>query len=224
MNNGDLEYHTMYSHTPQWLDCDPCRCLRETDDAIRNQQAIDDLESFLDRDDLEIIQDNDMPDDTFCSTGEPRDKDIPLQGSFRSMIGYPEQFPGIFFNGWGKALGVIWKDYKRLFKKLKYGTGYKALKHFIQRGRRGYSDQDLWDLNTYIEKVLSTAIPELADRTHSFPGDDFKTPFEWQSSCYWAGEQFKRLHEDNFWDDEEETRVDIAVYDWFNKYHASLWD
>ena len=210
MNNGDLVYHTTYSHVPNWLDCDPCRCLRETDALAQNEIDKEELMNHL----------NEM--DGWPEPEKPPMPDSkPIYGGgmgFRSMIGFPEQFPGIFFYGWGETLN-------KAFRKFKSVTGYKAVKHFIQRGRRGYSDEDLWDLNCYFEKVMSVAIPDFADKTHTYPDRDFESMWDWQQSCYWAGEQFKRLHEDNFWDtDGEEQRVDMAVYDWFNKYHASLWD
>lgn len=47
------------------------------------------------------------------------------------------------------------------------------VKYFLQRGWRGYSDRDLWSLDYYLARVLQDALPDLADRAHTYiPQED----------------------------------------------------
>jgi len=45
----------------------------------------------------------------------------------------------------------------------------KEVKWFIQRGRRGYSDLDLWNFNNYLANVISKATAHLSEIAHGFP-------------------------------------------------------
>ena len=48
---------------------------------------------------------------------------------------------------------------------------YKKIKWFIQRGRRGWSDYDLLDLNCYVAEMMVSALAEMKKKTIGFPGD-----------------------------------------------------
>ena len=48
---------------------------------------------------------------------------------------------------------------------------YKKIKWFIQRGRRGWSDYDLMDLNCYVAEMMVTALARLKINTGGFPGN-----------------------------------------------------
>jgi len=39
----------------------------------------------------------------------------------------------------------------------------RRIKWFVQRGKRGYADYDVWDLWTYLSKVISKSLRDLAD-------------------------------------------------------------
>lgn len=54
---------------------------------------------------------------------------------------------------------------------------YRKIKSFIQRGRRGWADEDTWDLDCYLAKVISETTKHLAKNTNSYPTD--LTPQEW---------------------------------------------
>jgi len=55
---------------------------------------------------------------------------------------------------------------------------YDNTKWFIQRGRRGYSDCDVWGLCHYLPGVISQSVNHLEKNLHSFPmGMTFK---QWQ--------------------------------------------
>lgn len=62
----------------------------------------------------------------------------------------------------------------RAWRWLRRGPGapwrlYREVKWFLQRGRRGYSDQDAWNLEVYLSMVLSKALVRLADTSHGHP-------------------------------------------------------
>jgi len=46
---------------------------------------------------------------------------------------------------------------------------FRAIKYFYQRGRRGYSDRDLWDLSCYLSDMLSRALSDLKKNKHGYP-------------------------------------------------------
>jgi len=54
---------------------------------------------------------------------------------------------------------------------------YRKIKKFIQRGQRGWSDEDTWSLDEYLAKVISETTKHLAKNTCSFPTE--LTPQRW---------------------------------------------
>ncbi len=46
---------------------------------------------------------------------------------------------------------------------------YRKIKKFIQRGKRGWSDEDTWDFDSYLSEVISSGCKHLADITISYP-------------------------------------------------------
>lgn len=46
---------------------------------------------------------------------------------------------------------------------------YKSIKWFIQRGRRGYADCDVWSFDSYIAKMISSGIRTLKKSHHGCP-------------------------------------------------------
>lgn len=51
---------------------------------------------------------------------------------------------------------------------------------FWQRGRRGWSDEDLWSFDVYLAKTMASGFRALADRTHGWPSDQFDTFEDYQ--------------------------------------------
>jgi len=47
---------------------------------------------------------------------------------------------------------------------------FKALRRFIQRGRRGYADEDLWDFDSYLSEMMIDALTRFKD-VCSYPGE-----------------------------------------------------
>lgn len=52
------------------------------------------------------------------------------------------------------------------------------IKHFIQRGIRGWSDEDIWGFDYYLISIISPALRRLAQTTIGHPGD--LTITEWK--------------------------------------------
>lgn len=54
---------------------------------------------------------------------------------------------------------------------------WQAARHRIQRARRGWSDADTWNLDTYLTQLIAGALTHLADRSHGYPAES--SPEEW---------------------------------------------
>jgi len=48
---------------------------------------------------------------------------------------------------------------------------YNNIKWFIQRGKRGYADCDVWDFDSYLSKVISEGIKDLKSQIHGVSSD-----------------------------------------------------
>lgn len=45
------------------------------------------------------------------------------------------------------------------------------VKYFVQRGRRGYSDSDVWNLHGHFSDVAIGALTQLNEQRHGYPGE-----------------------------------------------------
>lgn len=45
----------------------------------------------------------------------------------------------------------------------------REIKYFIQRGKRGYSDEDIWNLDSYLMEWLPKALRQLAEHHIGYP-------------------------------------------------------
>ena len=115
-----------------------------------------------------------------------------------------------------------------------------SVKHFIQRGRRGWSDRDLWSLDNHLEKILAGSLVRLADTAHGHPcieeSDDLMRfdcrggtdrcmcGHRWFVELYRNAELFNRLARDEFWDFDEENAVCAEATAWLAKRWEALWD
>lgn len=48
---------------------------------------------------------------------------------------------------------------------------YRNAKYFWQRGKRGYSDRDLWSFDTYLSNVIRDGVRSLNEIKHGWPGE-----------------------------------------------------
>jgi len=97
------------------------------------------------------------------------------------------------------------------------------IKAFVQRGRRGYADRDVWGFDYYLSTVISKGIDKLIKDVHGYPCD-LKNIEEWESILRKIRKVFKLALIDtrNF------TKKEEKEYDegWklFKKYFNNLWD
>ena len=49
------------------------------------------------------------------------------------------------------------------------GDTYREIKFFIQRGRRGYSDRDIWALDGYLSDIIIAGCKKLKETKHGVP-------------------------------------------------------
>lgn len=112
----------------------------------------------------------------------------------------------------------------------------RRVKWFIQRGRRGYADCDLWSLDSYLARMLPQALRQLRDTSHGYPQD--LTFEEWDMILTQMAEGFEEhtyIMDYKNWPKEN----DVQTYlEWvkphqdkleagialFGKYYQSLWD
>lgn len=66
---------------------------------------------------------------------------------------------------------------------------FRTLKYAYQRITKGYCDSDLWSLDMYYAKLISTSLKEFADITHSYPYNS--TPEEWKEELLKIAECFE---------------------------------
>lgn len=77
--------------------------------------------------------------------------------------------PTLWENIWWPIEGFLEKVFRDFPNEIKW---------FIQRGKRGYADCDVWSLDWYLLGWLPKAIRQLRDTTHSYPTSGI-TPREW---------------------------------------------
>lgn len=59
---------------------------------------------------------------------------------------------------------AIWRFFVRIIDFFKYG-----IKYFIQRGRKGWSGEDWWNLPFYISKIMVDCLKKLKKEGHGLP-------------------------------------------------------
>lgn len=124
------------------------------------------------------------------------------------------------------------------------GELFDNTKWFIQRGRRGYADCDVWNLDGYLTKFLGNALRDLANQVHGTviietgrkldpldPNDvDLLTVEEWQATLRYIAETFDigRKMQACEYDSIEEHEAANKRFQhgmrMFSEYFLSLWD
>lgn len=78
---------------------------------------------------------------------------------------------------------------------------YRAIKWFIQRGKRGYSDNDIWGFYDYLAEIISKGANELERQVHGVPGE--------------LAEKFK--------DKDDPNGIDNAIVEWKRILREIAW-
>ena len=47
----------------------------------------------------------------------------------------------------------------------------KAIRRFIERGRKGYCKEDMWSFNNWLSSLLANALREFKQNCHTYPND-----------------------------------------------------
>jgi len=80
----------------------------------------------------------------------------------------------------------------RFWEKVRYFP--REIKWFIQRGKRGYSDSDIWGFHDYLRQILAKGLKQLAKNTHGWPDiDEAKTYKDWQKILRTMAEGFQAV-------------------------------
>jgi hypothetical protein len=109
------------------------------------------------------------------------------------------------------------------------------IKNFIQRGIRGYSDEDLWSFDLYLAKVISTGLIQFQKENHGMPieihnkykNNDKKASQEWTKIIDKMIGSFeihiKLLDEPQILKGKEKQSYEEG-FKLFIKYFGDLWD
>lgn len=113
---------------------------------------------------------------------------------------------------------------------------FMEIKWFIQRGKRGYADCDVWGFDTYLAKIISGGCKQLKEIKHScptrianqYPNQSWeKALVQWDGILNKIDRAFTLL---NLWEDsgrlptDEEKREIAKGWFFFKKYFGDLWD
>ena len=112
------------------------------------------------------------------------------------------------------------------------------VKHFIQRGRRGYDETSHWSADNYLSGVMAGVLNDLADYSHGTPlsedyiidNSDVSNPEvdheKWIAHIRSAADILQRYHDYQFDSEFDEPTYDEMkeVFDWLGEYWGALWD
>ena len=126
-----------------------------------------------------------------------------------------------------RYLKVVKYFHNKRYWRLKYWL--RMTKHYRQRIAKGYSYRDLWDLDHYLSRVIQSAVIELRDNAHGWPGEPM-TFEEWLVILTKISEGFKAHNEMHEVPPSDTERRESLEAQWqegselFIKYYGSLWD
>ena len=113
----------------------------------------------------------------------------------------------------------------------------RKVKWFIQRGKRGYADCDLWNFDTYLAKLFKNGLNDFANNATGWPDGDYETFEEWIDKIREIAALTDYFNSDNIinWDSsltneswkeaEEQAYVARSVFfDWMKEHFCALWD
>jgi len=107
---------------------------------------------------------------------------------------------------------------------------YLHTKWFIQRGWRGYSDSDVWDIDCYISHWMPSALRRLRHSGNSYPAD-LSGRDEWDKildEMILGFEATRKVQELEFGSTEEERSLVLAQanrgLELFRRHYFDLWD
>jgi hypothetical protein len=70
--------------------------------------------------------------------------------------------------------------YFRVEEGLRIPYSLRKIYSFLKRGKRGWADNDVWGLDSYLARVISESLIHLSKTSHGWPAQDkFPTPESW---------------------------------------------
>jgi hypothetical protein len=112
-----------------------------------------------------------------------------------------------------------------------YSAQRRTIKRFVQRGRRGWADEDLWSLDSWLARVISDSTLKLTEYVGGYP-NELNSVDEWRQILEKISDGFKNhllltdiLYLSDHPDEEQALRdsSDEAMK-LFGKYFSDLWD
>jgi len=124
----------------------------------------------------------------------------------------------------------LWLEIRGLFCKVTNFTYHiKRIKWFIQRGKRGYSDYDWWEMDTYLTSIILPMLRRLRANSCGFPVRAV-TPERWDKLLDEMIECFELAEKIGGYIYETSEEMDIAYKMFqrkmrvFAKWFFCLWD
>ena len=85
---------------------------------------------------------------------------------------------------------------------------YREIKWFIQRGKRGYADCDVWGFDYYLSNIIVNGIKDLKEQVHGVPSDISRKMGESHSSDLKKSiKEWKRILGEIQWTFETSTKI-----------------
>ena len=109
---------------------------------------------------------------------------------------------------------------------------FRRIKWFIQRGKRGFSDRDVWGFHYYISEVISDGIRHLRLHNYGYPAN-IESPEEWDTILAKIERAFRLTEDDECMysveDGELVENKEIKKqldegFALFREYYLHLWD
>jgi len=97
------------------------------------------------------------------------------------------------------------------------------IKCFIQRGREGYSDKDLWDFDCYLAKVISNGLQRLKEKGLTSYPPELVSVKEWENVLNIIIEGFREKLKACNYDTYDFKKVNKAL-ELLSKYFNHFWD
>jgi hypothetical protein len=112
----------------------------------------------------------------------------------------------------------------RVWRRVKRAVLLRDARMFIQRGRRGFCDEDVWGFDCYIARVMSSGIARLADTDHGWPcGDKWPTYEDWVRYLRDLAGRLGHWTDKNF-ADQDAFEVTRSAVEEFGRNFGHFWD
>lgn len=98
----------------------------------------------------------------------------------------------------------------------------KEIKWFVQRGRKGYADCDVWEFDSYLAQVISGGLKELSKNQYGSPVK-FRSQAEWGKWLLKMSKLYGKYETYDFKTDKEHNKYMLELSKLFDNF-GDLWD